>query len=185
MEHDVSAHPCSSEDCVSVNGVIVRSEVPRSGSCSTAEEFWIGFVSQQAANVVPPEVETHGRTFSLPLWPSLPSSAPSVAFADDNGYVYIVAPCSLDVYCEYHILLWWLFLLEDTMYIWMLRPESGSTLVSTTCMSLEYMPGYWLRLSWPRFIVIIWPLWTDARWGFPCKHLFIYQPKSLSNPQIR
>ncbi len=91
LEHEVSAHPSLSEGCMTAYGMIVRKwrikEHWHLGSGSTAEEFWIGFIWQQTANAVLAEVETHDRTFSLLLWPSLPISAPSVAFAVAVGYI--------------------------------------------------------------------------------------------------
>ena len=96
MEHEVSAHPWS-EGWVTDYGATVRKcctdDRCHLGNGSTAEEFWIGFVSHQRPITVPIGAETHDRTFLLPLWPSLPSSASSVAFADGNW------ACYTEVYC--------------------------------------------------------------------------------------
>ncbi len=87
MEREISVHLYSCKGCVTVCGVVVRkwgTEEPcHSDSGNTAEEFWIRFLSLQAANAVFfSEAETRDRTFSLPSWPSLLNSEPSIALLE-------------------------------------------------------------------------------------------------------
>ncbi len=83
--------PALMEGCLAIYEGTVRKwgtkEQSHSGSGKTAEEFWTRFTTDsQCCSFSSGETWSY---FSCPILPSLPSSAPSVAFADGNWVYYI------------------------------------------------------------------------------------------------